>query len=204
MRKLIGFGAILGSVFAVWACSSSSPAPANNDDNDSGSSSGGSSSGGSSSGGADAAPSCSSSQISAMAAAYGYAFDGGADASIDGGATGACVQSMCKSEIDACAMQDCTTCGQAVAGCALSKCIAALPTFDSGPAPDGCVAPSDCVALATCCSEISSFATIYTPLQSYAAMCTANAGSCNQAECKATIQSVNTIMAGICPLPDGG
>jgi hypothetical protein len=204
MRKLIGFGAVLGSVFAVWACSSSSPAPANNNDNDSGSSSGGSSSGGSSSGGADAAPSCSESQIQAMAAAEGYAFDGGADASLDGGATGACVQAMCKDELNACATEDCTTCGGNVANCAISKCITALPTFDSGPAPDGCVAPSDCVALAACCTEISSIATLYAPLQTFATTCTTNAASCSQSECKQTITAVNGIMTGLCPLPDGG
>jgi hypothetical protein len=206
MRKLIGLGAVLGSVFAVWACSSSSPAPANNNDNDSGgSSSGGSSSGGSSGGSGDAAPSCSQSQISSLLAAEGYSIDGGLDASsIDGGATGACVQSMCKSDIDACMTEDCTTCEQAIIGCALSKCVAALPTFDSGPPPDGCVSPPDCVALAACCTPIASGAQLFPQLATLATTCTTNAASCSQSECKSTIMAVQAINPALCALPDGG
>jgi hypothetical protein len=206
MRKLIGLGAVLGSVFAVWACSSSSPAPANNNnDNDSGSSSGGSSSGGSSGGTADASPMCTQAQIQALLSSEGFALDGGVDASsVDGGATGACVQAMCKSDMDACATEDCTTCGQAIVTCALTNCVAALPTFDSGPAPDGCVSGPDCKALAACCSEISTFAQALPALASYAQTCTTNAASCVESECKATIMTVDAVNAAICPLPDGG
>jgi hypothetical protein len=196
MRKLIGVGAILGSVFAVWACSSSSSqAPSgNNNENDSGST-------GTDTGTpVEAGASCSASDINSMLAAQGYSLDAGAD----GGAVAACVQTTCKSDIDACATESCATCEQAILSCAVASCVTALPTFDAGPAPDGTVQGPECKALSACCSELSTIAMVFAPLATYATVCTTNAAADNEANCAQTAATVNSLRAGICPGPDGG
>ena len=207
MRKVIGL-AVLSSVFAVWACSSSSPTPVttNNNGDDSGSTS--SSGGGddSGSGSSDAGQSCSTAQISAMASALG--FDGG----LDGGTTGACIQSMCATEIDACQHESCSACQTPIISCATTKCITFDASIPIADASGSCDAPGPtCAALSACCTQISTVAgfLMNATLTSYATQCTTNSKSCDESACASTITSVNQLGAGfnmpmLCKGPDAG
>jgi hypothetical protein len=206
MRKFFGFGVVMTSALAIWACSSSSPnngGGGNSDDSGTSSSSGGDDASGSSSGGGDATAMCSQSNITQMAGALGI--DGG----LDGGATGQCIMDMCKDEIDACMHETCAQCQQPIISCATSKCIMLPDVYIPKPPADAsaCDAPGPaCHALGACCSQVSAAAGFVPALASYATTCTTNSASCDENTCRGTAAAINTLGMGFltCNVPDGG
>jgi hypothetical protein len=196
MRKVIVSAVFLGSIVAVWACSSSSSPPSNfTSNNDSGTGSTTDDSSTTTTNTADGSPSCSQADIDALIKAYAP------DASVGDGGIPPCVQSGCSSEISACSTESCTDCQQAIIGCAITACISLDASFTIDAALDGstCDAPGpECTALSKCCTGVSEIATLSgnATLMSYSTMCTTNASSCNESACMQTISAVNTIGAG--------
>jgi hypothetical protein len=203
MRNVIRFGAVLAPALMIWACSSSSSSnPGGSSGSSSGDSSGSTSgsSSGTSSGtddAGDASNLCTQAQINMYAMANGV----DASAAADGGAFGACIKSMCATEMTSCQTEDCQTCGAAIGNCAVQNCLltadASLP-MSTKDAAGTCDGPGpECAALATCCAQIAQFDTIVTALAPLAASCTTNSVSCDEATCKATITEVNSVGMGI-------
>ncbi len=204
MRKVIAFGTVVGSMLALFACSSSSSGGGGSSGSSSSgtSSSGTSSTGSTSPGGGDAA-SCPDplGTLTTLLSAQG--FDAGG---VDAGAQTACINAMCTSELSDCDTESCQACAPALTQCALS-CIAipdaSLPMFDASGGGT-CDAPGpECAALSKCCSNIQLFASIImnATLTSIATQCTTNAASCNESDCMQTITAVDNFNASACPPP---
>jgi hypothetical protein len=194
MRKVIVSAVFLGSIGAVWACSSSSSPPTNFTNNDSGTSSTTDDSSTTTST-TDAAASCSQADLDALLKQFAP------DASTGDGGIPACVQSGCSSEISACSTESCTDCEQAIAGCAITACISLDASFTIDAALDGstCDAPGpECSALSKCCTGVATLAAFANnpTLTSYSTTCTTNASSCNESACTQTIAAVNSLGAG--------
>jgi hypothetical protein len=204
MRKAISVVAVVGSMVAVWACSSSSGGSGNNpsgDDSGTGSSSSGSGSGSGSGGGDDASASCPQSSLVAMIKQYLP------DASVGDGGVPSCIQDSCSDELNACDTEACSDCETPLVQCAAGACItidaSSIPMFDGGTLDSStCDAPGpECAALATCCTTLATFAAFVPTLASFSTTCTTNANSCNESLCMGTISAVDMINASICPAP---
>ena len=210
MVKGIASTVLVGSLAAMFACSSSSPAgtgfPASNEagamttDDGGGSSSSSGSSGGSSNGsGNDASTSDSCPDpLTASAAITGMT---------PSASCKTCVNTKCTSSLDACKTATCLSCGSAVLSCAQSSCSEkCFPPNDAGAssggsADGGCASPGPkCAQTKKCCTTLANFGALGT---SYQPVCKAAADSCNESSCTTflmgTVPVLNMPVTAICP-----